>query len=206
MFQSKLKSFFKDYFTLTSRERRGGIALALIIINQLLIIIWMNYIRTAELPDMKNYSIEIIQFEKDVSKQNSDYRHQNKSYDRDNLKTNEVSVKNLHSFNPNTISDAEWLQLGLTGYQVKIIRNFINKGGVFRDKESLSKIYSISTDQYIELEPFIVIPEKAHSSYSNSPNKSPNKKVFSKINVNTADTIQLLELPMIGAGKSSNDL
>jgi len=202
MFQSKLKSFVRDYFTLTSRERRGGLALALIIIIQLFIIIWMNYIRSPELPDVQNYSIEIIQFEKAVSKQIADSRYKNKSYAKENSKADEAILKKLHPFNPNTISDVEWRQLGLTEYQIKIIRNFINKGGAFRDKESLSRIYSISPDQYAELEPYIVIPEKAHSSYSTSPNKSHVKKVINKININTADTIQLLELPLVGAGRA----
>lgn len=202
MFQSKFKSFIRDYFTLTSRERKGGIALALIIIIQLSIIIRMNYLQTPDLPDLQNYSVEIIQFEKAVSKQVADSGYKNKSLSMINSQENEVTLKKLHPFNPNTISDEEWRQLGLTEYQIKIIRNFLNKGGVFRDKESLSKIYSISYEQYSELAPYIVIPPKTLTSHTNSENKVLHKKVISKLNINTADTIQLLELPLVGSGRA----
>lgn len=202
MFQSKFKSFIRDYFTLTSRERRGGIALCLIIMIQLFIIIWMNYVRSPELPDLQNYSVEIIQFEKTVSKQNTEYHQKYNSSTDEHFKPREAISKKLHFFNPNIIDDEEYRQLGMSEYQIKIIRNFLNKGGVFRNKESLSKIYGISHEQYAELEPYIVIPEKAPSTYSTSTNISPVKKVITKININTADTIQLLELPMVGAGRA----
>jgi hypothetical protein len=65
MIQKQIKSFLKDYFTLTSRERKGALSLSLIIILQIIIIIRMNYFSSGE-PDIDKFQPKIIAFEKNV--------------------------------------------------------------------------------------------------------------------------------------------
>ncbi|MBK7971686.1 MAG: hypothetical protein IPK08_23610 [Bacteroidetes bacterium] len=48
MIFQKLKSFIRDYFTLTTRERNGGLALMFIIIAQIGFLAWYNYFKEPE--------------------------------------------------------------------------------------------------------------------------------------------------------------
>ena len=68
----------------------------------------------------------------------------------------------LFHFDPNTITEEEWIKLGIKEKQIKIIKNYLNKGGVFYHKEDLKKIYGIKDYTYFKLEPFIKI-EKIRS-------------------------------------------
>jgi len=73
-----------------------------------------------------------------------------------------VARQKLHPFpfDPNNLPDEQWMKMGLTEKQVRVIRNYVNKGGKFYRKEDLAKIYSISRVEYTILEPYIRIPEE----------------------------------------------
>ncbi len=200
MIPSRLKSFTRDYFTLTSRERKGAIVLAIILVFQLIAIIWMNYFRTPDISFVENYKIEISNFETKVQQYDSAQSNRYSNYDK-KIFTPPIKAV-LKKFNPNTIGDEEWKNLGLSEKQTHIIRNFLNKGGVFRNKESFSKIYGIPPATFQQLEPYIDIPQK-NTTFSDHPTykKYPAKEI-KKIYLNSADTIQLAELPLIGPGRA----
>ena len=201
MKNSKFKSFIRDYFTLTSRERKGSLVLAIIIIVQIIIIIRMNYFQPPDENVLQKYSMETIRFELETnSKNNKQNQFANSAYSSDSI--SERNERPLTNFNPNTISDSGWIAMGLSVKQTTIIRNYLNKGGSFRDKKSLSKIYGISASQYQKLEPFITIPEPQSVSTIQKANKFTPKKETHKVNINTADTLLLTELPLIGPGRA----
>lgn len=112
-------------------------------------------------------------------------------------------------FDPNTISDEEWLKLGLHRGQIKSIRNFLAKGGVFRIKKDLSRMYVISQQEYERLYPFIQLPEEntyaTQRDFQTSNTQSYNfpqsgKKDFrGMIEINSADTNDFRKLKGIGA-------
>ena len=64
----------------------------------------------------------------------------------------------LFAFNPNTITIDSLQLLGLSQKQALTIVHYREKGGRFRKKEDFSKMYSVSREKYLELEPYIVIP------------------------------------------------
>lgn len=100
----------------------------------------------------------------------------------------------LFPFNPNQLPEEDWVKLGLTPAQAKSIKKFESKGGFFKTKEDVKKLYVISPEKYLELEPFIMIPEqKADSVF-------PQKKKVSGIvyELNTADTSDLVKIQGIG--------
>ena len=120
-------------------------------------------------------------------------------------------VAELHPFpfNPNTISEEEWLQMGLTDRQVRNIMNYKAKGGKFYSKNDLGKLYTISEEEYAQLEPFIVLPEvsrgsggKASSQKQDNPayeeKTKTEKKVIPVVDLNRVDSTTLVELPQIG--------
>ena len=129
-------------------------------------------------------------------------------------KAQEVAELHPFPFNPNTITAEELLQMGLTDRQARNIMNYKAKGGKFYSKNDLGKLYTISEEDFAQLEPFIVLPEVARPKYTKSSGKSngskastssetaaaakPEKKASPIVDLNTVDSTTLVELPQIG--------
>ncbi len=122
-------------------------------------------------------------------------------------------VVDLHPFpfNPNTLTEEEWLQMGLTDRQVRNIMNYKAKGGKFYSKNDLGKLYTISEEEFAQLEPFIVLPEVSRGKDTKSTSQSgvstgsttaatapAEKKAVPIVDLNTVDSTTLVELPQIG--------
>ncbi len=103
--------------------------------------------------------------------------------------------------------------MGLTDRQVRNIMNYKAKGGKFYSKNDLGKLYTISEEEYAQLEPFIVLPEVARGKNTNTKATSQSgvstgsttasaapaeKKAIPIVDLNTVDSTTLVELPQIG--------
>jgi DNA uptake protein ComE-like DNA-binding protein len=98
--------------------------------------------------------------------------------------------------------------LGLTDRQIRNIINYRDKGGKFYAKGDLAKLYTISEEDYAQLEPYIVLPEVARKTTPKSDTeqkpiheettKPKEKKAIPIVDLNTADSLALVELPQIG--------
>ena len=126
----------------------------------------------------------------------------------------EVAELHPFPFNPNTITEEEWLQMGLTDRQVRSIMNYKAKGGRFYSKSDVEKLYAISEEEYAQLEPFIVLPEVARGNTSKPTAKKqesqalddkpkPEKKAIPVVDLNTVDSTTLVELPRMGGYMAS---
>ena len=107
----------------------------------------------------------------------------------------ELALQKLHPFifNPNGLPEELWAKLGLTQKQIKTIKNFEAKGGRFRKKEDLGKIYCISEAEYKLLEPYIVIPQELKTVATQTRNKPEIKKVrYLVTEINSADSSVLV--------------
>lgn len=136
------------------------------------------------------------------------------------IKTEEAHAT-LFAFNPNTITIDSLQLLGLTQKQALTIIHYREKGGRFRKKEDFSKMYTVSPEKYLELEPYIVIPvagkrpepkakiverpevkqeekpaEKPEQPKKESEWKAPKEKVF--VDLNEADSAALISVKGIG--------
>ena len=70
----------------------------------------------------------------------------------------------LSEFDPNSLDEKQWIQLGFSEKQVKTILKYKSiLGGNFSSKEQLKKCYAISEEKFIELEPYILLPETSSS-------------------------------------------
>jgi len=65
----------------------------------------------------------------------------------------------LFPFNPNTLTLDSLQLLGFSKKQALTIIHYREKGGRFRRKEDFSKMYTVSQEKYLELEPYIIIPK-----------------------------------------------
>jgi len=131
--------------------------------------------------------------------------------------TQETTELHPFPFNPNTLTEDEWRQMGLTDRQVRNIMNYKAKGGKFYSKNDLGKLYTISEEEFAQLEPFIVLPEVSRGKNTNTKAMSQGgvstgsttatssttvpseKKAIPVVDLNTVDSTTLVELPQIGA-------
>lgn len=120
--------------------------------------------------------------------------------------TQDVAELHPFPFNPNTLTEDEWRQIGLTDRQIRNIMNYQAKGGKFYSKNDLAKLYTISEEDFAQLESFIVLPEVTRRDYKKSNeevkdyqkvNASPSKSI-PMVDLNKVDSATLVELPQIG--------
>ncbi len=94
----------------------------------------------------------------------------------------------LFLFNPNGLAESDWVRLGLTPKQAQSVKNFEAKGGNFKSKDDVKKLYVISPEKYNELEQYIVIPRDSSNTFV----KKEKPKVIMELN--TADTTELVKV------------
>ena len=125
---------------------------------------------------------------------------------------NNQEARELHPFpfNPNAMTEEEWQQIGLTDRQIRSIMNYQAKGGRFYTKSDFGRLYAISEEEFAQLEPYIVLPEVSRSrntktsaqsgvsTSSTTATAKPEKKAIPMVDLNTADSALLVELPQIG--------
>lgn len=101
----------------------------------------------------------------------------------------------LFDFDPNTATIADFQQMGFTRKQADVIERYRLKGGVFRSKSDFQKIFVVSDDMFLRLEPFIRINLPAKDTSMRFPQAY--KPVF--LDINKADTAELVMLKGVGA-------
>jgi competence ComEA-like helix-hairpin-helix protein len=104
-------------------------------------------------------------------------------------KINKQEIDSIFVFDPNKASNQDFSKLGFSEKQINTIRNYQNKGGKFTDKEDFKKIYGISDEQYLKLEPYLFIK------------KEVKKEIIANnliIEINAATSDQLIEIKGIG--------
>lgn len=109
----------------------------------------------------------------------------------------------LFSFDPNTASVEELRKLGFSSTSANRIAAYRRKGGVFRIKSDLLKIYGLDSTLYKQLYAFIKLPSsRLHQAKRlRGPTRkwSEEKWVKKTFDINTADTILLKTVYGIGS-------
>lgn len=120
-------------------------------------------------------------------------------------KNNTVSAKPdrvLFDFDPNITHKEQFLALGLSEKLATRIINYRNKGGKFRIKADLKRIYGIDSVLYQTLYPYISLPdEAARPTFENNDtgNRFKPKEKPQPFDLNEADTTQLQKIYGIGS-------
>lgn len=131
------------------------------------------------------------------------------------------SAATLHpeNFDPNSVDSITLIKMGLPSKVVANWMKYLKKGGRFRDKEGIRRIYGMSTEIFEQLDSFIVFPQKITpvakgSAMNPGPLPSANSpkdtgfrgkaavKARAEIRIielNTADSLQLVKIRGIGA-------
>lgn len=128
-----------------------------------------------------------------------------------------------HSFDPNRADSMELLTLGLSPYVTRNIIRYRQAGGRFRQPEDLARIYGMHDTVYAQLKPYIDIPQEKKNPETPSPKPTTQKtkqesrqervsqehpyaeymrnklKPGQTVDLNTADTTELMKIPGIGS-------
>ena len=193
-----MKDFFKSLFGASSKEIIGFTALIVILVISLIIPRIVGKL-TAEddshwVEDEKLLDSLVVLLEKE---QNSRQVNAN------------IAIR-AHNFNPNDASQPELQTLGFSEKIAQRIINYRDKGGVFRIKGDLYKIYDIDSSLVDELYDFIELPKKVvRIETKNKPDlEIINQPEFvNKVtpvelpdfDINTADTATLKTIKGIGS-------
>lgn len=122
-------------------------------------------------------------------------------------------------FDPNALDRAGWMALGLSERQAESIERFMAKGGRFRSKRDVARLYSLKPGQFEAMEPWILLPDSlparqwperprrerparhTHAPRSEGPAPTGSREpsaAMRKVEVNSADSSALVALPGIG--------
>lgn len=109
----------------------------------------------------------------------------------------------LFPFDPNQLSPEGWARLGIREKTIHTILNYLSKGGRFRSPQDLEKIYGLRKDEVERLLPFVFIKEvpneKAYAKTERAQSRLyPSKQATRVVDINSADSLDLLPLPGIG--------
>lgn len=199
----------KDLFALHKGERRGTAALVLLLAALLGAVVYQQWLRPPVRHDMTALRADMEAW---LAQRDSASRAAG---------TATMGEAELFRFDPNTISTADWQRLGLTQRQAEGVERFRTKGGRFRTRSDVARMYTISAEQYARLEPYIDLPDslprkgrgdgpRGWKEREGPRDEEPRvvtaqekqdrgaPQVRRKVEVNTADTAALIALPGIG--------
>ncbi len=114
----------------------------------------------------------------------------------------EQRVVTYTAFNPNTVTQQHLLTLGFTDKQAHQLISYRTKGGVFRIKADVLKLYGMDSTLYANISPYITLPDKyepnRYEKKTFTERIYPEKEKSARFNLNEADTTQLQKIYGIG--------
>ncbi|MBC7407750.1 MAG: helix-hairpin-helix domain-containing protein [Arcicella sp.] len=218
----KIKFYLRDYFAFNQTEIKGFMFMIFLIVTLIISVFIFDFLpdnpQTSKTIDPKRVEelmakIEVKESDKKEAFQD---RYANK-YEKYESENNPSKPVKLSLFDPNQASEAQFEELGIAKWMAKRIINYRTKGGQFRKKEDLKRIYDFPTDLYTKLEPYITLPEKSsNGGFTPFPKPElnsevkiaspvPTKESFKPVafDLNRADTNDLKKLKGIGSKLSA---
>ena len=198
---------WKDYFYFSKSQRIGIIVLLILIV----LVIIADYTLPIFFPttnkDASSFFKEVEAFKKSLVSSDSLkqiewqklYKEKYKKYQpyKQNIKENTYS---LFTFDPNLVDSSTFVRLGLKPFIASNILKYRSKGGKFRTREDFAKVYGISVEKFKELESYVSIAEIKLSKIDSLAKTSKTNKEKIIVDLNSADTTQLMKLSGIGRG------
>lgn len=186
-----MKNWLINNFGFSKREYNGLLYLVIIII----VVTFIPYIYQYYLSKNSSSTNHKLALEKLILVDR--YNKKRFSDTRSEIESS-TAKRTVHyfEFNPNTITEKEWQQFGLSYKQAMSIVNYVKKGGKFYKPEDLKKMYTISPEKYEALLPYVSIPKMEHSE--SKPAFTYTKREAVVIAINTADTLELDKIKGVG--------
>lgn len=106
----------------------------------------------------------------------------------------EVAQTPAFEFNPNTATPETLALLGFDKGVVRRIERYRQKGGVFKTKDDLGKIYGMDSSFFLGIKKYIQIPVEVKQNREAKPQKNN----LTRFDMNTADTLAFIQIDGIG--------
>ena len=156
----------KDFFYYSRIERNGVITLLIILLLLIFLPYTYTFFVTPPLTDFTDWKADIEAFEegisqKPIAKHSTTQKTQNWNMKAIRGEKEAVTTLKPQKFNPNTVDAMDLEAMGLPVKTITSILKYRAKGGQFKDKESLEKIYTLSSEHYQQLYPFIDLKSRA---------------------------------------------
>ena len=193
-----MKKKREKIFLLTGEQWLGLLILGVIIAATL---VGMKYLQPADEPTILVEDSVKTDFKDYQTKQDSLYKAKwKKTYKRDTI------AIQMQVFDPNTVDSMTLLHLGFKPWQAKNMLKYRAKGGKYRKKEDLKKLYGMTDSMYLALTPYIYIKDsivvdsaRIDSVRTDSLPKWKSTKKDTILNLRTADTTELKLIRGIGS-------
>lgn len=207
-----MKQFIAEYFRFTKKERNGTLILLLLIFLLMLIPFLTPFFIKRKANGKDDFKKEIAALS--IRQADSASRYGRKNDDDEPPAYFQPSQKNygtkqawqgaLFNFDPNTLDETGWQNLGVREKTIATIKNYLSKGGKFYKAADIRKIWGLSEEEKDRLEPYIKIESVAKESFYppgnyEKPAIEKPKYAPAVIDVNEADTVALIALPGIGS-------
>ena len=190
-----MKNVLKAYFTFSATDRKGIIVLCGVLILLLILPQFFPLCFTRPPENFEAFSQDLAKFRQQLTEQQADaqqewaesrkqYRRytsfaENGYYDREyeprrrryrnfDREAETTAATQAFTFDPNQLTYEQGIQLGLSPKLSHTIVNYLEKGGRFRRKEDLKKIYGMTEADYNRLEPYIELPETTAATQTGS--------------------------------------
>ena len=186
-------------FLLTAEQWLGLLILAVLIVGGM---VATKYLQPKAEPIILVEDSVKTNFEDYQAKQDSIYKAKwKKTYKRDTIEIR------MQMFDPNTVDSVTLLHLGFKPWQAKNMLKYRAKGGRYRQKEDMKKLYGMTDSMYIALEPYICIQQDSIAVDSAQVDtirldtlpKWRSIKKDTILNLRTADTTELKLIRGIGS-------
>ncbi|VTP96542.1 comEA protein [Sphingobacterium daejeonense] len=190
-----------EFFQLTRKEQRG--MFLLILLNSLLLTVNIFLPVFHKQKDIQ-FSMEEMAFSKESTSKPAPASYIKSKQNKH--KHNKKSSQELFKFNPNVLDKAGWVKLGLSDKQAQVVLNYREKGGVFKNRDDLKKIYVLDEELLVDLLPFVEIPQTDNEIRKPTVLKdkiSKDNYMNLGIDINLADSSEFMKLKGIGPVFSS---
>ncbi|MBA3704969.1 MAG: hypothetical protein H0W84_03440, partial [Bacteroidetes bacterium] len=192
-----MKKIIRDYLTFNKRERNGVFVLIAIITLLILYLSVSDIFLETKTVDFAKFEKEIEVLQGSATEEKNYSQLENKTF----IKNKPKQEIEYFNFDPNNLPDADWKRLGLSDKQIHTIKNYESKGGKFKTKGDIKKMYCIPEKMYLSLEPYIQIALASPSLLPAEKNRPARTSEFihsggaevknpkSPVELNSADSI-----------------
>jgi competence protein ComEA len=189
----KIRNFISHYFSLSKKESNGllvlfGIMLLIIFSPIVYRVFFIKQLLVLD-SDKKTLDSLVLLLEQNQLKDPSN---------KESVRPGFSQIKTYLYFNPNTASEGELIQAGVPKFLAQRILKFRAKGGTFKIKGDLKKMYGLSATKYDQLYPFIELPEKIEKSTLSYKPITKEKEIKPLLDINKVDSAALTSIKGIG--------
>jgi competence ComEA-like helix-hairpin-helix protein len=210
---NKLRHLVTDYLSFSKKERVAMVLLTVVLLI-LTLLPFLNRQHIREITPVESgfakAAANLNKTETEPDPGGQDDNADQFRFDRtESSYTPDRPLGKLFKFDPNTLPESGFRELGLRDRTISTLVNYRNKGGQFRKPEDLGKIYGLRRTEYLRLLPYVIITpinrtkftskndDGSEQNYQRStykPNSAPKA-----IDINKADTTDFKTLYGIGS-------